>query len=459
MSNTRGSFGGLSVTENTALWSRLTAQYGDRILALEHYTLTESPIKNALQALERLPPGAVLHLVSHSRGGLIGELLCRGNLVRSDGSSQNPAAFNDIDLDQFAGEDHSAERRELEQLRDLLAEKHPKVARFVRVACPARGTTLASGRLDRWLNAMLAALGLAAGRVPWLGEIYDVVQAMVLAVVKERTDPRTIPGLEAMIPDSPLIKILNRPDLKSDADLSVIKGDCEASGVLRRLMIWFADAFYGEDHDLVVNTSAMVAGLVRSAAREFFDQGAAVDHFHYFINPRTTEHVVGGLLRGDADLAGFAPLPAGEMRRMPALRSRANDRRPIVFVLPGITGSHLSSGDHRVWIDLSRLAFGGMRELAIDHPSVTADEPIELYYRDLCAFLEKTHEVRPWPYDWRQPIRETASSFAAALKTAFESGNRPCALSRTRWVVSLPAQRCSMRKPGAGSSRATARGW
>ena len=61
--------------------------------------------------------------------------------------------------------------------------------------------------------------------------------------------------------------------MKSDADLSVIKGDCEASGVLRRLMIWFADAFYGEDHDLVVNTSAMVAGLVRSAAREFFDQG------------------------------------------------------------------------------------------------------------------------------------------------------------------------------------------
>jgi hypothetical protein len=64
------------------------------------------------------------------------------------------------------------------------------------------------------MNAMLAALGLAAGRVPVLGEIYDAVQAMVLAVVKERTNPRVIPGLEAMIPGSPVIKILNRPGLK-----------------------------------------------------------------------------------------------------------------------------------------------------------------------------------------------------------------------------------------------------
>ena len=425
MSNTGGSFGGLSAPADGALWNQLAEKYGDRIIALEHYTLTESPIENALQALEHLPRRATLHLVSHSRGGLIGELLCRGNLVASDGSNQTPTAFDQTDLEQFAGEERSSQREKLGQLRDKLAEKRPKIVRFVRVACPARGTTLASGRLDRWMNAMLAALGLAAGRVPVLGEIYDAVQAMVLAVVKERTNPHLIPGLEAMIPGSPVIKILNRPGLKSDADLSVIKGDCEASGVLRRLMIWFADAFYGEEHDLVVNTPAMVAGLTRVTAREFFDQGAAVDHFHYFVNPRTAERVTGGLLRADADLAGFATLPGGEMRGMPVLRSRANDRRPIVFVLPGITGSHLASGSRRVWIDLASLAFGGMRDLASGQPSVTAGELVQLYYGDLCSFLDKTHEVRPWAYDWRQPIRQSAMSFSAALRPALEAGDRP----------------------------------
>jgi tetratricopeptide (TPR) repeat protein/triacylglycerol esterase/lipase EstA (alpha/beta hydrolase family) len=425
MSNTVGSFGGLSAEPNGALWSLLAEKYGDRILALEHYTLTESPIENALQVSEHLPPRAVLHLVSHSRGGLIGELLCRGNLVRSDGSNQSPAGFDDTDFAQFTGEYHSSQHHALEQLRDRLAEKQPKIARFVRVACPARGTTLASGRLDRWMNAMLAALGLAAGRVPALGEIYDAAQAMVLAVVKERTDPRIIPGLEAMIPDSPLIKILNRPNLKSDADLSVIKGDCEASGVLRRLVIWFADEFYGEDHDLVVNTPAMVAGIIRVTAREFFDQGVAVDHFHYFTNLRTAERVVGGLLRGDADLGGFETFIPGEPRGMPVLRSRTNDRRPIVFVVPGITGNYLASGGHRIWIDPPRLAFGGMQDLAIDRPSVTADQLVELYYADLCAFLDQTHEVRPWPYDWRLPIRQTAASFAAELRPALEAGDRP----------------------------------
>ena len=423
-SNTRGSFGGLVTAQSSALWNRLSAQYGDRVLALEHRTLTESPIENALQALQHLPQGAILHLVSHSRGGLIGELLCRATLVNPDGAPLAGPPFDQIDFDLFTREQRAGEREQLENLCKAIAAKRPTVARFVRVACPARGTTLVSARLDRWLNAMLATLGVALRSVPALGEVYDALQALLLAVVKERTDPRTLPGLEAMIPDSPVIKILNRPDLKSGADLSVIKGDCVPSGVLRRLVIWFADAFYGEDHDLVINTSAMVAGLERSQAREFFAQGPAVDHFHYFLNPQTAEQVTDGLLRKDDDLAGFETLSAGEMREMPVLRSGARDRRPIVFVLPGITGNHLSSGGQRVWIDPLRLAMGGLKHLAIGEKSVVAGELVGLYYADLCAFLDETHEVRPWPYDWRQPILDTAGSFAAALRTALD-GDRP----------------------------------
>ena len=194
---------------------------------------------------------------------------------------------------------------------------------------------------------------------------------------------------------------------------------------MRRLKIWFADAFYGEDHDLVVNTSAMVGGLERQEARQFFDQGPAVDHFHYFVNPRTAEQIVNGLLRGDNDIAGFEELTVGAMRPMPMLRGRANDRRPIVFVLPGITGNHLSAGGQRVWIDCLHLAAGGLKHLAISEKSVLPSELVALYYADLCEYLDRTHEVRPWPYDWRLPIRETATAFAAALRTALDGSDRP----------------------------------
>jgi pimeloyl-ACP methyl ester carboxylesterase len=78
-SSTAGSYGKLWDPRNAdaqKLRESLQANYGDRIFGFEHRTLTESPIQNAMALLERLPDGADIHLVSHSRGGLVGELLC-----------------------------------------------------------------------------------------------------------------------------------------------------------------------------------------------------------------------------------------------------------------------------------------------------------------------------------------------------------------------------------------------
>ncbi|MFL5041583.1 MAG: hypothetical protein ACJ8D0_17430, partial [Xanthobacteraceae bacterium] len=76
-SSTLGGFGALRDPVRQRQWSDLQKAYGDRIFALEHKTLTESPIQNAIEVLEKLPDNPTLHIVSHSRGGLIGELLCR----------------------------------------------------------------------------------------------------------------------------------------------------------------------------------------------------------------------------------------------------------------------------------------------------------------------------------------------------------------------------------------------
>ena len=82
----------------------------------------------------------------------------------------------------------------------------------MRVACPARGTTLASGRLDRWLS-VLDYLVDDCRRHGLFGDGLD----FLLGVVKERTDPRTLPGLEAMMPGSALTRLLSRIPIWSAA--------------------------------------------------------------------------------------------------------------------------------------------------------------------------------------------------------------------------------------------------
>ena len=75
-----GSFGGLWQRESGKISDALFGTYHDRIYAFEHHTLSQSPIENAIDLLNKLPDNAHLHLVSHSRGGLIGELLCRASV-------------------------------------------------------------------------------------------------------------------------------------------------------------------------------------------------------------------------------------------------------------------------------------------------------------------------------------------------------------------------------------------
>ena len=186
--------------------------------------------------------------------------------------------------------------------------------RFVRVACPARGTTLTSGRLDRWLSVvnLLTGNGLVADAADFL-----------LAVVKERTDPRTLPGLEAMLPGSALTRLLQHPALVTNADLSVIAGDVEGEGLWGQLKLLAVDWFYGTDHDLVVNTGSMVGGIRRpeGGARFLRDRGQRVNHFRYFTNPNSLAWLVSGLLRDGRQRRRLPADRAGRARRAALARS------------------------------------------------------------------------------------------------------------------------------------------
>lgn len=413
-STTHGTFGKLWMQHPQRVRS-LFRRYDDRVYALDHPTLGASPIANALTLAKALPQGARLHLVTHSRGGLVAEVLAR------------VCAQPDLTrLDLFDAK-HAAQRAELEQLVTLVKTKDVRVERIVRVACPARGTLLASKRLDAYVSVLkwtlqLASIPVAPVLIDFLGE-----------VARRRAEPEMLPGLAAQIPDSPLVQWLHAVDDALPGELRVVAGDMEGDSVSSWLKTLLADAFYWTDNDLVVQTRSMYGGAPRAAAATFvLDQGGTVSHFSYFSNERTAEAIVNALLQ-DAP-QGFrliGPLSwAGESSTgFRAARRGADDglpagEKPAVFVLPGILGSNLKVDGKRIWLGwrlvngLERLRYTGKSD------GVEPDGPIGLIYDDLGEFLAKTHEVIEFAFDWRRPIEEEARRLAKAVEAALAARER-----------------------------------
>jgi hypothetical protein len=427
-SSTLGSFAELFKAPGAA--TTLRRGYPGRIYGFEHRTLTESPIANALALLEQLPNDARLHLASHSRGGLVGDLLCIAPLL------EQPGLVTREDLRRFAPDD----QRDLPLLLERLREKRPRVERFVRVASPSRGTTLASGRLDRWLSVVFHLIS----KVPALsGPIVGAVMDFILAVVKEPQDAETLPGLAAMTPGSPLIGFLNRSDLSipEPAQLSVIAGDIQEQGLWGRLKLLLPDLFFAGDHDLVVNTGSMYGGLRRAEGWYCFDQGSDVDHFSYFKvaaqsgadaapQPITVDALLLGLL-GTPPGRLYSPLAEAPVSAPARSAVAVSGRRPILFVLPGIMGSSLAVRDasDEVWLSIRRLALGQIDRLRMDQPlPILPTGLLGLAYGDLLDFFGRSHDVLPFPYDWRQSVRATAVLLAEEVGRALdraESSNQP----------------------------------
>ncbi|MFT3717310.1 CHAT domain-containing protein [Pseudorhodoferax sp.] len=412
--DTACTFGQLWV-QHPARVRELFDHYGGQVYALDHATLGDSPIDNALQLVQALPRGVPvqLHLVSHSRGGLVAEVLARVAATREVTAQE---------LGVFQGERHARLRAQLQALAAALAEREVTVERVVRVACPARGTLLASRRLDAYLSVLRWSLQLAG--VP----VAPALVNFLAAVARERFDPETLPGLYAMTPENPLVQWLNDAQAPVPGELRVVAGDVEGDSVLGWLKTLLADAFYWTDNDIVVQTSSMYGGAPRSAGASYLlDRGAHATHFGYFHNKRTADAVVDGLVR-DAP-AGFAPIGPlswegrsadghrGAVRGDPVPRPE----RPAVFVLPGILGSHIEVDGRRVWLGWRVL--GGLRRLeyAPGQWNVRDGGPLGDFYDDLIDDLEQSHEVIPFGFDWRRPLEEEARRLGQRVQQALDA--------------------------------------
>lgn len=437
-SSTLGSFGKLP-DRQSQVWDALQLAYDGRVLAFDHRSLTEDPVQNLLTLLAQLPEGIELHLVSHSRGGLIGELLALGHLA----VPENGSVLRQSDLALFEGQAQSR----LENLGRLLAERQIRVTRFLRVACPVRGTRIADGRLGDWLGLVFNALARSSrilGEAP--ADHIEALARIASAALVGRDSPDALPGVAAMAPEfSPLVKMLNdgeRPLREGASDgLVVIAGDLEFSTATLRLMLFFLDCFYGSDHDLVVNTSLMEGGLPRADPVLLLDRGPSVTHFGYFGNARSAGQLRDGLLARDR-LRGTAPpsrqledadargrgvtrtIVPGSTSEGPALvvveelaspTPLRGTSRPLAVILPGISGSHLAVAGRRVWLKPSGICVGGVRRLDIAQSQVGPAGVIEMYYGGLREHLQRTHETLTLAYDWRLPVQTTGAVVARII--------------------------------------------
>ncbi|MDT7833633.1 CHAT domain-containing protein [Aquabacterium sp. OR-4] len=446
-SSVGGSFGDLQAGAPDT-WRLLELQYGERIYGFEHRSLSESPIENALQLARALPEGARLHLVSHSRGGQVGDLLC---MATHDGAELDALleayAVDEVALGGVDDETDRArlraelatayerQRAALRELATLLRTRRFKVERYVRVACPARGTRLASGNFDVFLSGLLSLVGLVPGLAgnPW----YMAFKRVVLEIARNRTRPQRVPGIEAMLPGAPMARLLARLPAQAGTAMAVIAGDIEGGGLLKRLGVLFTDHMFfdGVDNDLVVDSDSMSAGVARPATtRRLFDQGPEVNHFRYFTNSSTREALRQWLTEADPGaLAQFSPLPALAPERSLAETQRRDTVRasqrglepaslPVVIVLPGVMGSHLwVNGRDRVWMDPLDLLAGGLRKLAFGLPGVSPEKLFDPSYGELCEHLAASHQVERFAYDWRLPLDALGDALAERVRRVLEA--------------------------------------
>jgi hypothetical protein len=398
-SSTRSSFGRLFEWSG---WRGLKEQYDDRALALEQKTLSVGPIDNALALATLLPAGAKLHLVTHGQGGFVAELLCLDN-------------FADSALRMFDAT-RQADATKLRDLRTLLAAKQFNVERFLRVACPARGTVLASRGVDAYFSVLLnvfSAIPAIRDEAP-----FTAVKGTALALIKKRAQAPELSGLQALLSDSELVQFLHQGLGRTRDDLGIIAGDLQGEGLWRRLKMFGTNVYCAPDHDLVVDTAGMYGAMGRrQGVRYSFERGANVHHYSYFASDSVRLKLRDWL---SGDRTGFKLLEP--LRRTMNVGGADPDapKRPRVIVVPDVFGSTLRDTNGSgldLWLDVQILAQQQLGLLLNPATALGATSLEPTTYDTLVRVLGEQFTVVPFAYDWRQSIADTATALASVFAT------------------------------------------
>lgn len=422
-SSSKGSFAEL---KSSKLWMQMQSVYRPgHILAFQHRTLTESPITNIRKLVEKLPAEATIDLISHSRGGLLADLLCR--------FAADPRGFDSNEISCLQNEGRDYEIPGIREIENLIRGKKITIRKQIRVACPARGTILAGRRIHDFFNITMNLLGVVSGQQA--NPVYTTFKELILALIEVKDNTDALPGLEAQNPESPFIKALNYPGstILIPTPLMVIAGNSRVSINLKGLLVIASKLFYLEGNDLVVNTASMYQGARRQPGKGFYylEQSTETNHFGYFKN-ESSRLAIGTALSysGEGSLPMFEPMrPAmrSDMERNAVLGldggkvflDQVTGKKPIVVLLPGIMGSNLQVKDNVVWVNYFRFLAGELTSLQYSNDNnrnIKAHSLIKSSYKKLADYLSPSHDVVTFPFDWRKPLDECTAAFDLKLK-------------------------------------------
>ena len=419
-SNSEGAFGALMDQRQFGLWNYIVSTYGDNVLTFDHKTFTQSPLQNAFELLKLLPTNCTVHLITHSRGGLVGDLMARASAGNIN------IGFSEIEMSLFP--ENSTSRKYMADINELAKQKNVTVQKFIRVASPSMGTSLLSDRLDHYLNTILNFIGITTGMVA--NPVYQGVKSLLAEVAATKSNVDVLPGIEAMVPDSPFIKMLNNPANIIESPLTVISGNCTLHLELKALLVILTKLYFRRKNDMVVDTWSMYFGTPRKKEIWFYlDDAKGTDHMKYFASKESQDAMVRVLSATTDVIAGFKTLQEADISdasrnaALPFITSevkmdigKITGNKPIVLILPGIMGSNLVKDNDKIWVDFWSFVKGDLVKLDINAPDISASSLMGSSYRKLAKYLSNKYDVLPFAYDWRKSLTEEAKKLDDTIK-------------------------------------------
>ena len=414
-SSIQGSFDNLAQN----IWSQLYDNYQGRTIGFNHFTVSQSPYRNALDLLKALPDEIELDVISTSRGGLVADILARCDF-RND-----MQGFTEQEIALVSKHDKRYKSQIASELKDInriVEVKRIKIGKNIRIACPASGTLLLSKRLDHFLNFFLNSIHKALGGK--INVIFGALKSFLLQIVKSRHNAKSFPGLWAMVPDS-IYQQINNNDFKLANDLICITGDTDiGGGLFQSLKVILTNLYYWTENDFVVDTKAMSRGLYnRNSIYSFHIEGSDVNHFQYFTQKDSIHAIQQSLTNPAEDLTGFKNIQDVESRRgintilsiidfKEVQANHVSGAKPIVVLIPGIMGSNIHHKGNRIWFDHKELRKGGIRTfLNIDERGVEALSALGRIYSRFKEYFETDFDVLIYPFDWRKSLSESTRDF------------------------------------------------
>jgi len=421
LSSTKGSFGDMTTG---GMWEAIYSKY-DHIIALEHHTISETPLKNARDVLQALPPGLSVDILSQSRGGLIGDVL-----TRCDYRNDHPGYSSD-ERAILVREDKTLGVL-VDELNGLAKEKRLTVRRFIRVASPSGGTSVLGQRMDIFLNAFLNITGLVFG--VGVTPVYQAVREFIMEVLSHRFKASDMPGMWSMVPSSAYQRV-NNMQHDYHTEVFVIAGDGKAGGkITNSLLVIFTNLYYRAPNDFVVDTASMNKGVSGPSGIQYFLSNTnKTNHFGYFRNEDSRwalQYAFRMVNNGEespfSDVGGDKDSSRGigldlVMKRYST--NKVSGTRPIVIILPGIMGSTLCDNVDDIWLSIPRISAGAfVNKLNINATNIGTSGVMEKYYRKIGEFMSLNYDVEVFPFDWRKDLTESARLLAAELKRCLSFG-------------------------------------